>query len=399
MIAPVRVLTVGNMYPPHSFGGYELAWRSSVQHLRRQGHEVRVLVTGTRTDTDVSDDPDVYRELRWHLRDGHFQELAVRERVRLAVHNHRTLRRHLDEFEPDVIAWWSMGGLTLSLVEAVRRRGIPAVAFVLDEWLNYGPDADPWWSLFRGRRRRFLAPLGELTGVPARIRLGDAATYLFTSDFTRRRAISNGMSIPRSGVAPCGIDPAYLDAAPERPWAWKLLYVGRLDPRKGVQTVIEALAYLPEGARLEIIGGWDSREEARLRALAAASGAGDRVVFGGHVGRDEIAAAYGRSDVVVFPVIWDEPWGLVPLEAMGRGRPVVATGRGGSAEYLEHERNCLLFEAEDPAGLAATIRRLADDPELRERLRRGGFETAPRHTDQVLNEAGERALAEEANAV
>ena len=51
--------------------------------------------------------------------------------------------------------------------------------------------------------------------------------------------------------------------------------------------------------------------------------------------------------MVVFPVRWEEPWGLVPIEAMARGRPVVATGRGGSGEYLRDGENCVLFEADD----------------------------------------------------
>ena len=68
--------------------------------------------------------------------------------------------------------------------------------------------------------------------------------------------------------------------------------------------------------------------------MAAGAGLADRVLFSGMVGREELISLYGRADAVVFPVRWNEPWGLVPLEAMARGRPVVATGRGGSGEYL-----------------------------------------------------------------
>jgi len=80
---------------------------------------------------------------------------------------------------------------------------------------------------------------------------------------------------------------------------------------------------------------------------------------------------------------------------MARGRPVVATGRGGSGEYLCDEENCLLFEAGDAPGLAGALRRLADEPELRSRLRAGGLQTAPRHTEAVLNAAVERAVLAE----
>jgi glycosyltransferase involved in cell wall biosynthesis len=311
----------------------------------------------------------------------------------MARHNHRVLRRHLDDLRPDAVAWWSMGGLSLTMLEDVRRRGLPAVAFVHDDWLAYGPDVDPWLGTLTGPRRGRLAPVAErLAGIPASVDFAGAATYVFVSEFTRQRALGLGLGLQRTTVAHSGIHEDFLAPARPQDWAWRLLYVGRLDPRKGVDTAVEALAQLPPAAQLELIGGWDAREEDRLRGLAERLGVAERVRFGGHRGRAEIVEAYGRCDVAVFPVRWDEPWGLVPLEAMGVGRPVVATGRGGSAEYLRDGENCLLFEAGDAGALADAIRRLAGDEALRARLREGGAATAPRHTESVLDEAVEREL-------
>lgn len=380
------------MYPPHSFGGYELVWRSAVEHLRERGHEVRVLTTDTRTATTEPDPPDVHRDLRWHLVDGEFAALGVRARVALARHNHAVLDRHVLAFRPDVVCWWSMGGLTMTMLETVRRRGLPAVAFVHDEWLGYGPVVDPWLRLATERRPRLRAALERVAGIPAGVRFGDAATYVFVSEHVRRHALGLGLGLRRTAVAHSGIAPAFLASAPERPWAWRLLYVGRLDARKGVATAVQALAHLPAEARLEVVGGWDASEERRLRALARDLGVAERVQFAGQRARDELPAAYAAADAVVFPVVWDEPWGLVPLEAMAKGRPVVATGRGGSAEYLRDGENCLLFEAGDPQDLAARLRRLAGDARLRRRLRAGGLATAPRHTEEVFNEAVEAAV-------
>src|SRR5439155_26704922 len=145
-------------------------------------------------------------------------------------------------------------------------------------------------------------------------------------------------------------------------------------------------------ARLAIAGGWDAREEARLSELAARHGVAERVRFLGQLARDQVRAAYDQASAVVFPVIWEEPWGLVPLEAMARGRPVVATGRGGSGEYLRDGENALLFPAGDTAALAAALRRLGADAGLRERLRDHGLATAAAHTEATLNAEVERAL-------
>ena len=278
----------------------------------------------------------------------------------------------------------------------MRRRGIPAVSFVHDDWLDYGRWADPWLEMFRGRKHR-VRQLAELVvRIPAQVDWDGASVYLFGSERTRRHAEEVGHRLTRTGVANLGIHPDYLDPAPPREWAWRLLYVGRLDPRKGVDTAVEALPHLPDEAQLELVGGWDSREEDRLRAIARDLGVDARVTFGGHRDRPEIATAYADCDVAIFPVRWEEPWGLVPLEAMGKGRPVVATGRGGSAEYLRDGENCLLFEAGDASALARSLTRLASDAELRRQLHDGGLETAARYTEPLYNEAVEQALREAA---
>jgi glycosyltransferase involved in cell wall biosynthesis len=285
-----------------------------------------------------------------------------------------------------------MGGMSLSMLERVRREGIPAVAFVHDDWLDYGRHVDGWVRAFGGRLR-LLAPVVErVVRVPTRVDLPGAARYVFVSDTTRRRAADAGVAPPRVGIAHSGIDPGFVDPAPPREWSWSLLYVGRLDERKGVDTAVACLQHLPAEAVLTLVGGWDEREEVRLRSLASELGVAERVRFAGQRSRSEVRAAYADADVVVFPVVWEEPWGLVPLEAMARGRPVVATGRGGSGEYLRDGENALLFEAGDAVALADAVRRLAGDPALRERLLRGGLETAPLHTEDVFNEAVLREL-------
>jgi glycogen(starch) synthase len=388
----MRVLTVGNMYPPHHFGGYELVWRSAVEHLRARGHEVRVLTTDVNTGARDPDDPGVHRELRWALRDGAFPALGLRERATLARHNHGVLGRHLDEFAPDVVGWWSMGGLSLTMLETVRRRGVGAVAFVHDEWLDYGRSVDAWLHTFAGRRRRRLAPLaGRLAGVPAEVDFAGAASYVFVSDHVRRHARGLGLGLHHTAVAHSGVHPDFLEPAPEQRWGWRLLYAGRLDARKGVDVAVEALARLPREARLTIVGGWDLRERERLRGLADARGVTARVTFAGQHDRGGLMAAYAAADAVLFPVRWQEPWGLVPLEAMGRGRPVVATGTGGSGEYLRDGENCLLATPGDPDALAAAVMRLAGEPRLRSRLREAGFKTAARHTEPIFNAAAEAA--------
>src|SRR3954470_11102343 len=99
----MRVLTVGNMYPPHHLGGYELVWQAAVRHLRAHGHDVRVLTTDTRiASASGAEDDDAHRDLRWWWRDHDFPRRSWRERLAIERHNGEVLERHLGEANPDV---------------------------------------------------------------------------------------------------------------------------------------------------------------------------------------------------------------------------------------------------------------------------------------------------------
>lgn len=387
----MRVLAVGNMYPPHHLGGYELVWRSAVRHLRSLGHDVRVLTTDVRLpNPSEPEDDDVHRELRWWWRDHAFPHFSVGERLQIERHNARVLDRYLDGVE--LVTWWSMGGMSMTLLEQVRRRGLHAVAFVHDDWLDYGPRVDAWLKLFTGpRRSRAARPAEALLRMPTSVDFDGAARYVFVSERTRRHAIRACGLLSDTGIAHSGIDPSYIDPRPEHPWEWRLLYVGRIDERKGIATVVDALAQL-EHATLTIVGEGDPAAEQELRAHAERLGVSARIRMDGFRTRAELPAAYEAADVTIFPVIWEEPWGLVPLEAMALGRPVIATGRGGSGEYLRDEDNALLYEAGDADALAAAVRRLAHDPGLRAKLHAGGSKTAPLYTEAVFNAAVAREV-------
>ena len=184
-----RVLCVGNLYPPAASGGYERIWSDSVAALRRAGHEVQVLstepVAGALLPAGHVDPDWVTRTLRWYWRDYDWLTPPPRETRALERHNARELDALLASFAPDVVCWWGMGGMSLSLIERVRRAGLPAVGVVADGWMIYGFEAD----VSTARRRR------------PRIDLSAAAEWLFISDAVRSRA---PVALERTGPGPPG---------------------------------------------------------------------------------------------------------------------------------------------------------------------------------------------------
>lgn len=192
-----------------------------------------------------------------------------------------------------------------------------------------------------------------------------------------------GRSRNRISVVPCGVD---LDLfSPDGPRAgrgaqYRIVSVGRFVPRKGFDVVIRALPAIPD-AELVLVGGPDRAEveadpEARrLRELAEQLGVGDRVVFQGAVARADMPALLRSADVVACTP-WYEPFGIVPLEAMACGVPVVAAAVGGMIDTVVHDVTGRLVAPKRPAEVAESVNTLLHDAFLRQSLGAAGRDRA-----------------------
>ncbi|MBB1154570.1 glycosyltransferase [Amycolatopsis dendrobii] len=190
-----------------------------------------------------------------------------------------------------------------------------------------------------------------------------------------------GVPRQRISVVPCGVDldrfgtggPVQPRTAPKR-----LVSVGRLVPRKGFDLAIAALPRVPE-TELVIAGGPASGalsqdpEAQRLRRLAERLGVADRVRLAGQVSRAEMPALLRSADAVLCTP-WYEPFGIVPLEAMACGVPVVAAAVGGLTDTVVDGITGRLVPPRDPAQLAARLRALLDEPAELEALGTAGQE-------------------------
>ncbi|HEX2438402.1 MAG TPA: glycosyltransferase [Methylomirabilota bacterium] len=310
---------------------------------------------------------------------------------------------HLDEFVDGVEAfrigrgveydlihahYWLSGAVGLTLRE---RWGVPLVqmfhtlARLKNDATRDGAEREPE-----------LRIAGEARIVAAADRIVAATTV------ERARLVSHyGADAERIAVIPCGVDttlfaPGDRAAAraalglDDRP---RLLYVGRLAPIKGLETLLDGMARLHatgSRAHLTIVGG-DADEamdghEGELRARLRRLDLHDAVTFVGAQPQERLRAWYVAADATVLPSYY-ESFGMVALEAMACGSPVVATRVGGLQTTVRDRVTGLLVPDHDSAALADTLAHVLDDEDLRWRLGREGVRWAAQHRWPCVAEA------------
>ncbi len=156
-------------------------------------------------------------------------------------------------------------------------------------------------------------------------------------------------------------------------------------PDKGVDFLLTALGKLQHPWRAVIAGTGPAEEW--LREKTHTEGLSDRVHFAGWLDAASMEALYAATRLVVFPSVWNEPFGLVGLEAMAHGLPVVAFEVGGVPEWLTDGETGLLAPRRDTDALARAIDRLLADPELCRRLGANGHDRAATHYSRPAHAA------------
>jgi len=309
---------------------------------------------------------------------------------------------HLDEFVDGVEAWRLADGVDYDLLHsnywlsgvvglALRVRwGAPLVQMfhtlgVLKNGAGVAAEREP--ALRLAEERRIVVTADRLVAANAIERNGLIAAY--------------GADPARVAVIPCGVDTDVFtagDATAARaalglPPGPLLLYVGRIAPIKGLETLLDALGCLRGAgmaARLAVVGGETDEpidgHEADVRRRAAGLGLGDAVTFVGAQPQQCLRDWYVAADVTVLPSYY-ESFGMVALEAMACGSPVVASRVGGLQSTVRDGVTGLLVPEGDPCALAETITRVLGDGALRWRLGREGQRWAAQHRWPCVGEA------------
>lgn len=310
----LRIAQIAPTYervPPHGYGGTELVVHLVTEGLVRRGHEVTLFATGDSSTSArlVAVAPRRYRygaddEGVRHAEHVHLSN--VQEAFREAaegrfdiVHNHAGI-------EGLVLAAWS---------------ATPVLTTTHGAW---APEAVRVWDAYPWHHHQLSA--NQARAYPERGRL---------------RPVHHGIDVARirGRTAPSG---------PDAP----LVFLGRFSPLKGPHVAIEVARRT--GRRLLLAGKVDGGDREWFESTVAAAVDGDRIRLVGEVDEPAKTELLGQAAALLFPIAWDEPFGLVVAEALSAGTPVVAFGRGSVPELVDHGRTG--FVVDDIDEMVAAVR-------------------------------------------
>jgi len=350
----LRIVLVTPEYPPAvGVGGIATYTATTARALAAAGHVVRVVTGGEQSQRSTDDGVELVRIRHRWVPEPRAQRLLATMRVARAA----------SSFRPDVVqaveweahGWWLARRSRLPLVTRL------ATPTYLVEELNLG-GVRPETELVRRLER-------EQTQH-------SAAVYAPTRAISERVATDWAIPPERVHVIPNPVDVAGVESTaarattPDGVPGDAIVFIGRLERRKGIDELGQALArvMVDRPGQHAVLIGRDAREDggavmARFHEQTAA--VRDRIHVLGELPRDRALAVLASARIVVLPSRW-ENFANAALEALALGRPLIATSVGGFVEFLEHDRSAWLVPPADGDALTVELRsRIDDDDALR----------------------------------
>tara|TARA_R110000787_G_scaffold137458_14_gene250587 strand:- start:21150 stop:22292 length:1143 start_codon:yes stop_codon:yes gene_type:complete len=352
----MRILIITNLYPPQELGGYGRYIAGYGEDLARRGYDLRILAGDMLALQKAPDrNPALHRDLRLYgnWTDGGISLLPEgRERDDIVAANVAATRHALADFQPDVVLFGNPDFISWRCIDAVIAAGVPVLHHIGNNDPGFDPADTPAGPLYQ-------------PAVP--------------SAFLREKFLAAGYPFAGASVIWPGADVAAFDAGPPQPrppGPLRLVYASLMLPYKGPQVLMGALAVLKAtNVAIDCVFAGDSTDPgfvAGMNAFVTKQGLGGRIRFVGYLEPDRLRDLYHERDVLVFPSIFDEPWGISQAEAMAAGLCVVSSDVGGIPEVIENGVTGFTFPREDAMSLSRLLTSLSRDPERLNRVASAG---------------------------
>ncbi len=347
----MRILYFVHLFWPN-IGGIETLSMNTLPLLQQKGHDCIVV---TSTSTRAIEPKDSYKGIPLHRLP--MIDVLRQQDIRQFLSIRRKLSEILQDFQPDLVH--------------VHFGGVPVSIFLPDMTDNH--QASTLVTLHAGIAGMKTGPdtlLGKLLSCSTRViavsdAVKESALAVMPALEEKISRIYNGIPLPK-------IMPAKLDFLTPR-----FLCIGRMVEEKGFDVMIDAFKSIHQAypkAQLFLAGDGPVRKD--LEKRTAEYGLEDKIHFLGWIFPDEIPSLINRSEVVVVPSRWQEPFGLVAIEAALMRRPVIAARVGGLKEIIQNHVTGILFERENVVELAQALSLVLSNPTLGEDLGRAAQQHA-----------------------
>lgn len=384
----MRILICCNVYPPKFVGGAELIAHYQGMALRTAGHEVRVFAGETHSGAP-----------RYATSDDDYEGIPVR-RIRLTTEDfnpghanfshpavERCFTALLEEFQPDVVHFHNLIGLSVTIVRLARDAGVKTIVTLHDYWgfcfRNTGmtSEGEQCTDATSCRECQQHIDDGRKRRIPMRMRqdyfrlFADGVdAFVSPSRYLADSYIAAGFPATRMHVVWNGIGVERFAQVQRVPSDDKIRFsfIGHFGEHKGVHTLLQALPLVSQRAKVLINLVGDGEERGEYKRMLSENGCGQHVRFWGKIDNSRVEEVYAETDVLVLPSIWHENQPVSITEAMASGCPVIASDMGGNRELIVDGVTGYLFKAGDAAQLAERISKFVDDPSLLERMGREG---------------------------
>lgn len=345
---PRRILVVTNLFPPQEFGGYgRKLWEFSAELIRR-GHAVKVLTADvpelTRPGMAGTEDIEAHVDRRLTLygtwKGGRaFTHDDPAHCAALIRANISRVLETVRDFRADACLVGNLDMLATEFLDPLTRQmGVPVLHCLGNQHPGYAPGAAPRTPLYRA---------GPASGWVA------------------ERLAGGGYGLPATVIHPGARVDYFHRAAMPATDRLRIAFASLFVNYKGPQTLVNALAILHrEGVDFDCTFAGEAPDAAlaaRCRDFVERQGMAGKVRFTGFLDRRGLAGLFARCNVLVFPSVFQEPFGISQVEAMAAGLTVIGSGTGGSGEVLRDGVDGLLFPAEDHQALADRLRSLVAD--------------------------------------
>ncbi|WP_142858436.1 glycosyltransferase family 4 protein [Salinigranum halophilum] len=387
----MNICLVNGVFPPSVNGGAENYVLRVAQALQARGHELAILTTkpydGTRSlslEREMYEGVPTYRFFPLNLShrgEGTGNSLPAKaawhQLDTLNPHARRVLKGFISDFEPDVVHTNNLMGISAGIGKVIAKSDARYVHMLHDYGLLC-----PKTSLMRER----TLP-GDEVGVchdspfPCRMYakgkkhvMGPPDHVVSPSQHVIDVHLDRGFfeDIPATRIQH-GVT-SVIDEPPEPSAEPAVLYAGKQQRSKGLETLFEAAEALPQ-VTVHLCGSGPMSEDCEEVAQEL-----DNVRYHGYVTSDRLHELRVSSHAAVVPSLWMENSPLVIYESLASGLPVIGSDMGGIPELVEHGERGLLFEAGDATALAQCVRTLVDDIETQHALSRNARQWALEHT-------------------